>query len=211
MLIIFSWIALLINVYLLCVYLTICLFLYDIGIERGGKSLKEYGHEYAEHWFYTPTVIERAGGLNIIRSGHNRAKLNYKIGPRFIPYFSMHFVLSGKGTYIYNGDKYSVQRGDVFCLMPNETHEYYTSQEELLKMFWIAFDGRQALPMLAELGVISSKPYVSNILTSTSRDKIQNLISFFETYSDHKQFKKISLVYELFDSIMETSASKKNS
>ena len=163
--------------------------------------MKEYGHEFAEHWFYTPTLIERAGGVNIIRAGQNVAKKNYHIGPRFISYFSIHCILSGSGTYINEGRKHSINAGDVFCLFANHTHSYYTSQQEPLEMFWVAFDGRQALSVLNKLGITEENTYVHNILTTNSRETIENLIALFKHYDENKQFKKISLIYELFDNL----------
>ncbi|MFC0274832.1 AraC family transcriptional regulator [Metabacillus herbersteinensis] len=171
--------------------------------------MREYGHEFAEHWFYTPTLIERSGGLNIIRAGQNLAKKNYHIGPRFISYFSIHCILSGSGTYINEGKQHSIKSGDVFFLFANHTHSYYTSQQELLEMFWIAFDGRQARPMLSKLGITEESTCVHEILTTKIRKTTEDLIILFKEYDENKQFKKISLIYELFDNLYE-EISKKN-
>lgn len=165
--------------------------------------MKEYGHEFAEHWFYTPTLIENAGGLNIIRAGQNLAKQNYHIGPRFIPYYSMHCILNGSGTYIDEGKHYSIQAGDLFCLYANHTHSYYTDLENPLEMVWIAFDGRQALSMLDMLGIKEDNTYIHNILTDKSRHTLAHLIKLFQHYDENQQFKKISLIYELFDNLFE--------
>ncbi|KRG15776.1 hypothetical protein ACA30_04115 [Virgibacillus soli] len=165
--------------------------------------MKEYGHEYAEHWFYTPTLVDNAGGLNIIRAGQNKAKPNYQIGPRFIPYFSLHFVLAGRGTYVDEGKKYTIQSEDIFCLYSNHTHSYYTSEELPLEMAWVAFDGRQALSILKMLGITEEKTCLHGILTTLSRDTLQRLIQLFQVYEENMYFKKISLIYELFDQLYE--------
>jgi hypothetical protein len=36
--------------------------------------MQEYFNEYAEHWFHTPTPLEKAGGIWPIRAGNNLAK-----------------------------------------------------------------------------------------------------------------------------------------
>jgi AraC-like DNA-binding protein len=171
--------------------------------------MREYGHEFADHWFYTPTLIERAGGLNIIRAGQNLAKENYHIGPRFISYFSIHCILSGSGTYINQGKQHSIKTGDIFCLFTNHTHSYFSSQQEPLEMFWIAFDGRQARPLLSMLGITEESTCVHEILTTKSRKTIEHLINLFQDYDENKQFKKISYIYELFDDLY-AEVSKKN-
>lgn len=171
--------------------------------------VREYEHEFADHWFYTPTLIEKAGGLNIIRAGQNLAKSNYHIGPRFIAYFSLHCILGGSGTYINEGKQYKIKSGDIFCLFANHTHSYFTSQQEHLEMFWIAFDGRQALPMLSKLGITEENTCVHEVLTTMSRNTIENLIHLFQNYDENKQFKKISYIYELFDNLY-AEISKRN-
>lgn len=165
--------------------------------------MKEFGHELAEHWFFTPNLFENAGGLNIIRAGQNTAKANYQIGPRFIPYFSLHFILEGKGTYIDEGKQYTIRSGDIFCLYSNHTHTYYTNRGHPLKMVWIAFDGRQALSILERLGVTKERTCIHNILTWKIRNSLQLLINLFRNYDESMYFKKISYLYTLFNQLYE--------
>lgn len=171
--------------------------------------MKEYGHEFAEHWFFTPTFVENAGGLNIIRAGQNKAKENYQIGPRFIPYFSLHFVREGKGFYIDEGKQYTIRSGDIFCLYSNHTHTYYTARDQLLEMVWIAFDGRQALSILGMLGITEERTCIHHILTWKSRNTLQLLIDLFQNYDENIYFKKISCIYKLFDELYEEISRKK--
>ncbi|MFZ4453892.1 AraC family transcriptional regulator [Salibacterium aidingense] len=171
--------------------------------------MKEYDHEFADHWFYTTTPVEKSSGLQIIRSGRNKAKSHYHIGPRFIPYFSIHCVLKGTGTYIDEDKEYSIKSGDAFCLYSNHIHSYFTDPNDPLEMFWIAFDGQQAASILNQIEVDRENTYIHNILSLNTRTTIENLIDLFQHYHSYKYFKKLSYFYQLIDDFYEAKNKNK--
>lgn len=124
----------------------------------------EYTHEFADHWFHTPNALEKHGGIIPIRIGYNKAKPNYKIGPRFIVYYSLHFVLSGHVNLRWNDEEVTLQKGDLFGFFPYKVHEYYIApeSEEPLRMFWIAAEGKQMPALIRRLGLTSNRPYVKD-------------------------------------------------
>jgi hypothetical protein len=78
--------------------------------------LREYPHEYAYHWFLNPAPLEKNSGIGLIRSGCNRTKSNFMIGPRNITYYSLHFVLKGEEIIFQGGKEKKIKEGDLFCL-----------------------------------------------------------------------------------------------
>jgi AraC-like DNA-binding protein len=169
--------------------------------------MQEFTHEYANHWFHTPTALEKAGGLWPIRAGKNLAKPHYKIGPRMIPYFSIHFVLEGEGTFTFGHDSVSISKGDYFCLVPNQTHTYKTSSENLLKMVWLAFDGKQAKSILQNIGVTPSSPVVFDVVDEEVKEL---LLEFNDLTSEWTVLTRLSKMYELF-SLLSLRTSKSSS
>lgn len=160
--------------------------------------MKEYGSEWAEHWFFTPSLLEQVGAWNMIRAGQNIAKPHYHVGPRFITYYSIHFVLRGSGVFIDEGEKQIIQAGDIFCLYANHTHSYYTDAEHPLEMVWIALDGEQVLELLSFIGITEEKTKVTGVVTKRVRSIWKKMILLFQTYKEKDQLKKYSLLYELF-------------
>src|SRR5699024_8152683 len=126
----------------------------------GGHQLYNYSHEYAIHRFFANTALQQSGGLWLVRSGKNKAKSHYSIGPRSIEYFSLHFILNGKGQFTYNDQNIPVKKGDLFCLFPNQVHAYRTDQQEHLQMFWLAINGNQAAALISKVGLSLNRPYL---------------------------------------------------
>lgn len=169
--------------------------------------MQEFTHEYAYHWFHTPTALEKAGGLWPIRAGKNLAKPHYKIGPRMITYFSIHFVLEGEGTFTFGDNSVSISKGDSFCLFPNQTHTYKTCSENPLQMVWLAFDGKQAKSILQNIGVTPSSPVVFDVVDEKVKEF---LLEFIDLTSEWTVLTRLSKMYELF-SLLSFRASKLSS
>lgn len=164
--------------------------------------MQEFTHEYAYHWFHTPTPIEKAGGLWPIRAGRNLAKAHYKIGPRTIPYFSIHFVLEGEGIFTSEQHDIPITPGDFFCIFPNQTHTYKTLVDHPLQMIWIAFEGKQSKSLLQTMGVTPFSPVASKVID----EEVKNLlIEFISITSEVTVVTRLSKIYELFSKLIETS------
>ncbi|TNJ66019.1 AraC family transcriptional regulator [Paenibacillus hemerocallicola] len=163
--------------------------------------------EYAERYFFTPTAFEKAGAVWPIRLGRNVAKPHYRIGPRTTTYYSLHFVLEGTGTYIQDNRSYDLQRNDLFCLFPNRSHEYFTSDNHPLQMAWIAFDGKKALSILERLGMGPAVPFVRNAIRPGVRELID---AFFDLIRAHgrkaSDFAKLIAFYSVFEALSENPA-----
>lgn len=182
----------------------------NLSFLKGGLDLDEFIHEYAEHWFHNPTPLERAGGIWPIRAGHNEAKSNYKMGPRIIPYYSVHFVLRGEGYFSQNETQNKqIQRGDLFCLFPNQTHEYSSNPNNPLKMFWLAFDGKQALALLDQIGITNYSTHVEDVINEDIINMLDELSVHFKQGNDDDELSGTSIIYKLFYHL-STQAKRKN-
>lgn len=160
--------------------------------------MEEYSHEYADHWFYTPTPFEKSGGIWPIRAGKTLTKSNYKIGPRFITYYSLHFVLDGKGEFFQGGYRTQLKKGDLFCLYPKKTHQYHTDPNHCLKMFWFAFEGRQAQALLQRIGLSEHSPHVDGLISDKVKEIMVELENKFSDIKEMETLDRVSLIYSLF-------------
>ncbi|MGF7034697.1 AraC-like DNA-binding protein [Paenibacillus mucilaginosus] len=124
-------------------------------------NLREDHHEFLEIYHFTPSEFEKSGPAWPIRIGYNEAKANYHIGPRTTPYHYLLVILDGRGTFHQAGQTYSLRPGDLFCLFPQVTHEYYTAADEPLRKIFFAFDGPGARSLLARLGLREDQPHAA--------------------------------------------------
>lgn len=141
----------------------------------------EFWHEDSIQWLeihlFTPTSFERTNAIWPARLGRNEAKPNYHVGPRFTPYYSLHYVMDGSGFFSQGDHTYALKKGDLFCLFPHVSQEYYTSAEQPLRLAWVAFDGRMAKDILDKIGLRLESPYLQRTVDAEFEIRME---SFFE-------------------------------
>lgn len=135
--------------------------------------LQEYDHEFAEFIYYTPGCLDKEAQLWPVRGGRSIAKSNYKVGPKRIECFSLHFVLEGSMCLEYDDKRIKLGKNDLFCLFPGRTYDYYVIPSEAqLQMNWIALDGSRVKTLLELAGVTPARPYGNDLLTSPAQEKL---------------------------------------
>jgi AraC-like DNA-binding protein len=159
--------------------------------------------QFSEVLYFTPTSLEKAGGFWPIRLGRNVAKPPYNEGPRYVNHYSLHFILEGSGTFVQDNCTYSLVKGDLFCLFPRISHQYFTDKENLLKMIWIAFDGKQALPILNRIGIRPYSPHLPAVMNEEIVNLLHTLFAFFQQPgNDNQDFVRQSEFFKLFHTLL---------
>lgn len=139
--------------------------------------MQEYDHEFAEFIYYTPGFLDKEAQLWPVRGGRSAAKANYKVGPKRIECYSLHFVLEGQVCLEYEDKKVSLQKGDLFCLFPGRTYDYYVlPSDPLLQMNWLAVDGSRVGPLLELAGITPERPYGQGLVSSRVREAIGRVL-----------------------------------
>jgi AraC-like DNA-binding protein len=167
----------------------------------------EFTHEYAEHLYHTPNALEKHNGVIPIRIGYNEAKPNYHIGPRFIAYYSLHFVLAGQVTLCMNQEETTLTRGDLFVLFPHSIHEYYITscEEPALKMFWVAAEGKQMPLVTRRLGLTLKHPYIKNFFNQDLERSFFQFASEWKHLVRQDDFSLTQGFYSLLNQIIQLS------
>ncbi|MGO4548673.1 AraC family transcriptional regulator [Paenibacillus sp. 2TAB23] len=163
-------------------------------------NMKEDHHEQLEIHYFTPSAFEKAGAAWPIRLGANIAKPGYHIGPRITPYYYLIMVLEGEGTFIQGGQTYPLRKNDLYCLFPQVTHEYYTTEHALLRKIFFAFDGKYALSLLERVGLTPYQPHLRDGLTNAA---IERMGQFFTLATDKVEpasdLLRLSIFHQIFD------------
>lgn len=58
--------------------------------------------------------------------------------------YVLHFVCSGKGTYVVNQTAYTLTKGDFFLIHPHTKIHYYADDRDPWSYIWIGFQGENA-------------------------------------------------------------------
>ncbi|WP_343221978.1 AraC family transcriptional regulator [Paenibacillus tritici] len=147
------------------------------------RNLQEYEYEYAEFIYYTPGNLDREGQLWPVRAGRSLAKPNYRVGPKRIECYSLHFVYEGRVGLNYGDQHIELQKGDLFCLFPDQTYHYYIIPAEApLQMNWLALDGSRVMPLLKLAGLVPEQPAAPGKVTSRVQAALERILGAMTRY-----------------------------
>ncbi|MCC3372142.1 AraC family transcriptional regulator [Cohnella sp. REN36] len=139
--------------------------------------MQEYEYEYAEFIYYTPGAMDKEARMWPVRAGRSMAKPNYKVGPKRIECYSLHFVAEGRVRLAYEGKRVDLQKGDLFCLFPGRTYYYSLLESEPpLQLSWLALDGERVKPLLAMAGLTAERPYLQRRITSRVEEAVRRVV-----------------------------------
>ena len=111
---------------------------------------------------------------------------------RVLPYdTAIHYVVDGEG--FYNGQ--SVKKGDCFVIFRNESHTFFTSKENKLKMYWLLFRHPQEFP-ISYFGLDLERPIFKYSFASEMEQIFREMLYFRMGSTDPHLF-YLAKLYEL--------------
>lgn len=98
---------------------------------------------------------KKLAGLNPIGYGQQKCPPGFTVGvPR--PYWMLHFVLSGKGTFSTGNMTYSVGPSQIFVVHPHQTHTYRSDPKDPWHYIWVLFDSEIQMPGILSTDVFAA-------------------------------------------------------
>lgn len=79
--------------------------------------------------------------FNPVVCGYHVCDGGFCYGPNIRQYVLLHYVESGKGTFIRGGKEYSVHENQVFVILPGEVTKYFSDSKDPWVYSWIGFTG----------------------------------------------------------------------
>lgn len=99
--------------------------------------------------FINKLVINKGfGDVNPLLCGSEVCDKKHAFGPASRGYWLLHFVISGKGTFVTPRGKSNVKKNDIFIIRPYEITYYEADEEEPWNYIWIGFRAGIELPAL---------------------------------------------------------------
>lgn len=127
----------------------------------------------------------------------------YSYGPAIRDNFLIHYCIKGKGTYFVKNQKYKIQQGDAFLILPGEVTFYQADEDDPWTYVWIGFDGLKSTIYLSRCGLDK------NHLT-THCDEVSTLTGIIEDIIAHNTLSYSNELYiqgKLFEFFSYFSAS----
>ena len=112
-------------------------------------------------------------------------------------HFLIHYILSGKGIFIFDGTSYHLKGGQGFLICPNMLSFYQADMEEPWEYCWVGFHGRYAESYLKDLNLEASNPVFSCSLENSLEKSIFKMIEA-QNRPVGRDFILTGLLYQFF-------------
>ena len=89
--------------------------------------------------------------LSIYNCGLQSCEKGYSWGPGVRDHYLIHYVASGRGTYVVSGVTHEEKSGDVFLAKPSQLITYTADQEDPWEYYWVGFNGSNANRLVLQL------------------------------------------------------------
>ncbi len=100
-------------------------------------------------------INEKRKGIMPIHFGYQKCTAGYGFGPLIRPFWVLHYVMNGQGTFIRSGKKYRIQSGDIFIIPPYIETYYQADSLNPWNYVWIDFfDDGDNLPECFQQAVL---------------------------------------------------------
>lgn len=98
--------------------------------------------------FHSVLVMnENYPGLNPIQFGYQDCERSHCYGPVVRPYWLIHYVQSGRGVFLREGESHPVAAGEFFVIEPGVSTYYEADGEDPWVYTWIGFTSDAPLPV----------------------------------------------------------------
>ena len=118
-------------------------------------------------------------------------------------FYTLHFVLSGKGTLKTGGKTYNISEGQMFFLPPNTEICYYPTQEEPWEYVWFAFSRDEIAQYSAFAGFSANAP-VSRIKNFEKTKYILKKLFDKLLLNECGHFKALSAFFDILEQYNES-------
>ncbi|MBO5221171.1 MAG: AraC family transcriptional regulator [Clostridia bacterium] len=95
------------------------------------------------------------GGLNPVQFGRETCAPAHAYGPAVRTHWLLHYVRSGKGTFVREGKTHTVSAEEIFVIPPYVETYYKADEEDPWDYIWIGFTTGDTLPEAFSRPVIS--------------------------------------------------------
>lgn len=125
-----------------------------------------------------PYLYLSSGGIDPATPGHH-------YGPGARSGYMLHLVLSGKGTFISNGQKYHLQAGSMFYCQPGVLVNMVADYNDPWTTMWVRFTGDYVKSLMDTVSLTDENPVFTVTQAPIVKDEIENILKL--SHLDHTQ------------------------
>ena len=142
--------------------------------------------------------------LFLCNCGIHECPPNHYYGPALRPFYLIHYIIDGCGTYYVNDRKYKLGKNQGFLINPNELTFYQADKENPWKYIYISFDGEKVETYLKNIGLHGNNLVFSYDKGDTLKNYLIDMLNH-STLSISNELKLQGLLYLFFSELAKTS------
>ncbi|MBQ8685653.1 MAG: helix-turn-helix domain-containing protein [Clostridia bacterium] len=128
--------------------------------------------------------------------------------PRKQGRYTLHFVVSGHGYLIVNGEKFTINPHDVFCLDNECTFSYYPDKNDPWEYVFFVFDGERAVDYKTTPDFSNTNPVKSCRHPQKITSMLASALQKKENGRPISYFEVTALFFLLLDSVTDTESDR---
>lgn len=146
--------------------------------------------------------------LSVYNVGYQKCEQNYQWGPGIRDHYLIHYIISGKGTYIANGKEYSLSAGDAFLVFPNSIVTYKSDSSAPWEYTWVGFAGSDAPTILQSTDFTKESPFIRQL--ENGEEIKRNILSIYDSRGNNFEsaVAMTGKLYTLLSSLLKISSKK---
>jgi AraC-like DNA-binding protein len=121
--------------------------------------------------------------IQIVQCGWEECCSKHSHGPAVRDHYLIHYVISGKGCYHFEGKVYELSENQGFLISPDDVTYYEADAEFPWVYVWVGFNGLKAAQYLKEIGLERENP----IFSTKKGDYVKEYL--FQVYEHSKLYK----------------------
>ena len=141
----------------------------------------------------TQTQREQSA-LSFLFCGKRACAPGDAMGPVVRENHLLYFCISGRGEYRTQGQRYDIQAGEGFLVLPNEVAYYQADTEHPWSLIWVGFSGSQAEEYLEVCGLSQARP----VFRCTSTGLLEHCVQEMMHYDTVGRGHELLLLGELY-------------
>ncbi len=156
------------------------------------------------------STIRENLGLTVYDTGIQQCAPSHKWGPAIRDHFLIHYVVSGKGSFITETQKYNLSAGQIFLIYPSQLASYCADDNDPWEYIWVGFNGTEAERLLQLTPLSKSSP----IVKVNDKTAFKNYMSDIHACAGNHIFSESRMtgyLYLLLSHLIEMSSTKPKS
>jgi len=96
--------------------------------------------------------------VSLTCAGHSQTHAGHRYGPAVRGYYVVHYIISGRGTFLVDGVTYHLHAGQGFLIQPHVRSLYVADDQDPWQYVWLGFSGPAADQLVLSAGFTPQEP-----------------------------------------------------